>query len=703
MTALSTLLLAAVVSSAGLAAAAVVFRHGAPGRRLFAAGMAVLAIDLAFAGLSFAADTPVGVLRWQYRRLWVMTVLPALWLSFSLCYSRGNYREFLDRWWIVLFASVGVPLTVAVCFSDVLIAGAAPAGPAFPRVIEFGWAGRLLHVLALLITVLTLVNLERTFRTAVGTMRWRIKFVIVGLAVLLGARLYVGSQAFLYSAVEPAHAAVEAGAVVVASLLIGLSVARTGLFEIDVYPSHTVLHNSLTLVLAGVYLLVVGAMAKAVEWMGGDTAFPLKAGLVLVALVGLFILLLSDRVRQRTRRFVSRHFQRPQYDYRRLWGAFTERTASILDTTALCGVFVKLVSETFEVLSVSLWLTDEQRATLSLGASTVVPAGKADDFVPADAAGLRAAIEAIRERRAPFNLEQVRDGWVEALRRCHPDYFGKGGGRLGVPLHAGGSLLGILTLGDRVSGVPFSVEDLDLLQCIGDQVAASLLTLRLSERCLQAKEMEAFQTMSAFFVHDLKNTASTLSLMLGNLPGHFDDPAFREDAFRAIAKAVERINSLIDRLGLLRQELKLNRAEADLNELVRQTLATLEPAHHLPLDVALGALPRFLLDAVQVQNVLTNLLLNAKEALGPDGRIRVQTTRDNGWAVLEVSDNGCGMTPEFVSRSLFRPFQTTKKRGIGIGMYHSRMIVEAHRGRIDVATAVGQGTTFRILLPLAPG
>ena len=106
------------------------------------------------------------------------------------------------------------------------------------------------------------------------------------------------------------------------------------------------------------------------------------------------------------------------------------------------------------------------------------------------------------------------------------------------------------------------------------------------------------------------------------------------------------------------------------------------------------------LDPAQIQKVLTNLVLNAREALGPGGIIRVETSQGNGWVVLSVSDNGCGMSADFIQRSLFRPFQTTKKKGIGIGMFHSKMIVEAHRGRIEVESEPGKGTAFRILLPV---
>ncbi len=114
----------------------------------------------------------------------------------------------------------------------------------------------------------------------------------------------------------------------------------------------------------------------------------------------------------------------------------------------------------------------------------------------------------------------------------------------------------------------------------------------------------------------------------------------------------------------------------------------------------LGNLPPIEADREQLESVVTNLLLNAREALGPAGRITVETSRTEGGVVLSVSDNGCGMTAAFMKDSLFRPFQTTKKKGLGIGMFQSRLIVEAHRGSLQVDSEPGQGTTFRVMLPL---
>jgi signal transduction histidine kinase len=216
--------------------------------------------------------------------------------------------------------------------------------------------------------------------------------------------------------------------------------------------------------------------------------------------------------------------------------------------------------------------------------------------------------------------------------------------------------------------------------------------------------MEAFQTMSAFFVHDLKNTASTLSLMLQNLPAHFADPSFREDALRGLGKSVTRINELISRLGALRQELSLKLAPVNVNLVVARAIESLGGARAAQLSQQLAStLPEPYADADQLQKVIVNLLVNAFEAVGEGGQVRVSTSQRGNWVVMSVTDNGCGMSAEFMSRSLFRPFQTTKKKGIGIGMFLTKSIVEAHHGKIEVQSESGKGSTFEVLLPLQQG
>ncbi len=662
----------------------------------FVAGLALLAVESLCRGWAIQAGDATTAVAWHQWQVWWLAVLPGVWWLFSLSYARGNAAEFLRRWRAALAVAFGLPVAVVAVWFDSVVVAAEFVAELQQWVFLLGAPGLALHLLWLVGVVVTLMNLERTFRAAVGTMRWRIKYMVLGLGTVLVVRLYTSSQALLFRHVNTGLETIAAVGLMIGCGLMARGVWRTRQTTVDVYPSQSVIQGSLTVLLAGVYLVVVGLFAKWVERWGGDAAFTLKAFLVLAALVLLALLLLSDQVQLYKRRLISRHFQRPLHDYRRVWQTFAEGTLSQVEAPALCQATVKLVADVFQALSVTLWLTDPSQSRLRFGASTSLTDTTAAKIDPP----LVEALTPLREQPDPFDLDAARGEWADALRRCQPGEFRRGGRRVCAPLVARGQLLGVLLVADRVGGVEFGQQDLDLFKCVAGHVAASLLTARLSQDLLKAKEFEAFQTMSAFFVHDLKNTASMLSLMLQNLPAHFDDPEFREDALRGIGKTVRHLDQLIGRLNLLRRELKLQPVETDLNEIVTRSLEGWEQTAGMELTRELQPVPRVRADPEQLGKVLTNLVLNARDAVAPAGKVRVATRQENGSAVIEVSDTGCGISPEFLEKSLFRPFQTTKKGGLGIGMFQSKMIVEAHGGRIEVASALGKGSTFRVVLPL---
>jgi putative PEP-CTERM system histidine kinase len=686
---------------AALFSAALAFSVAWRGRRTahrsFATGMFALAVESLFNGLVSGSHFPEEQGFWEQCRLVTVSVLPGTWLFFSLSYGRGNYRDFLHRWRFILAAAFLVPIGLAILFQGSLISAVNVVnGHRFFALRNVGVA---LNLLVLAGALLVLMNLERTFRSAIGTMRWRIKFMIVGLCVLFAVRCYSASQAILFHAVDLSLQTLNSVALFAACALISRSLFRTGHFDVDIYPSHSLLQKSLTALLAGVYLFIIGVFANVVALLGGDNAFAVKAFFVLIALVLLTVLLLSERVRLWSARFVSRHFQRPQYDYRDLWRKFTESTASCVSPMELVHATVKFTANIFHLLSVSIWLVDENEEQLVFAASTSLSSPSTGKLY-IEKTEVHQLLSALRQQSGPFDIDLSREKSAETLKKIHPMEFTRGGRRVCAPLAVGHELLGLILLGDRIGGVSFSGQDLDLLRCVADEIAARLLNARLSKKLLQAKELEAFQTMSAFFVHDLKNAAFSLKLMLKNLPVHFDDPAFREDSLRGISKSVSHINRLIERLTLLRHELKIRPTEGDLNEWICKSLAEFEKNSGANLVKELKPLPKVCFDHEQLLKVLTNLTLNAKEASAADEPIHVATSQVNGWAILSVSDSGCGMNSEFLNRSLFRPFQTTKKNGLGIGMFQSKMIVEAHRGKIEVKSETGKGTTFRVYLPV---
>lgn len=667
----------------------------------FAAGMALLAVESVFTGLSWqaAGGSWDKMIYWQHCRLWASSLLPGVWLVFALSYGRGNYREFLNRWKFLLLAAFILPLALVATDNNELITPKWLKDGSCQLVLG-GIGGWLFFLLLLAGFLFAGINLEKTFRTSVGIMRWRMKYMILGLGVLFAVRFCTSSQILLGHNIDLRLQMVDAGALFVASLLILRSFFRTGHFDSDVYPSRAVLQGSLTVLLAGLYLVAIGVLAKVVSYYRPGEAVLVQSFVFLVAAVVLAVVLLSDRVRLRLGQFVSRHFQRPMHDYRTVWRRFTETTASCVNQADLCQAAVEAASDIFQALSVTIWLVDEPQGQIVFAASTFLSEARGESLRPGREEFAEILL-ALRARPEPVDIDAANEKWAGILRRCHPEEFRAGGSRICVPMLVGDEVIGFMILGDRVSGAKFTWQDFDLLKCIGGHVAAGLLNTRLSQKLLQAKELEAFQTMSAFFVHDLKNTANTLNLMLQNLPVHFDDPAFRADALRGVSKTVAHINRLIGRLGSIRHELQIKLVESDLNELVAKSLAGWEEAAGIQLTKDLSPLPKLLFDPEQMLKVATNLIFNAREAVPQaSGQVKIRTFQNNSWAVLAVSDNGCGMSQEFLSRSLFRPFQTTKKNGLGIGMFQSKMIVEAHKGKIEVESDTGKGTTFRIFLPL---
>jgi len=693
----SILAFVAAALSAALAVAATARNRRSGAAWWFALGMLGLSLDSVLTGICLPLIDPRRLARWQEWALILKAFLIAIWLAFAVTYSRCDASESFRRWRIAIASACLLPVAALLGFrGDLIEVWMRTDAPQLW--ISFLPAGKIVNVAILVGTVLVLMNLERTFRAAVGTMQWRIKFLVLGLAVVFGARIYTGSQALVFSGHNNSLGEVEAIGVLVGCALLSVGYFRSGFREVDVYPSRAVLHTSITVLLVGGYLFVIGVLAQIVEHYGGASSFQFQAFLVLVAIALLAVLLLSEKIRQRIRQFVSRHFSRPQYDFRHVWTRFTNSTSSAVDDPTLCAASAELISETFNVLSVGVWLFDDEKRKLRLEASTSRARGSEGE----EMIEFAAEDEGIIRMRKAFDLEKIKEPWGQALREASKTQFSEGGNRVVVPLLESDRHIGLIILGDRVNGVPYTVEELELLECICDQVASSLLNLRLAKEIMLGKELEAFQTISTFFVHDLKNAASTLKLTLQNLPVHFDDPVFRQDTLRSIRATTERINQIIERLGALGSKLELRPSPVDLNLLVEQAIENVNGMPGVEFAKELEPLPKLMADSEQLRRVVTNLLLNARDAVGEGGRIEVRTGTQNGYAALSVSDDGCGMTTSFLRDSLFRPFKTTKKKGLGIGMFQTKMIIEAHHGSIRVKSDVGKGTTFRYSCRLPP-
>ena len=416
----------------------------------FAVGMLVFALENLFGAMWREEVVAEKAAFWGSLTLVMKSLFPGIWICFSLTYSRGNARTVPLRSRLLILATLLIPVGISLIFRNQLLPVSAYADSNADWWVRSHAAGRTLNGIQLISAVLILMNLERTFRSAVGTMQWRIKFIVIGLGIIFGARIYSATQTLLFSKGILVLSNVDSAALLIGCFLIVVAFLRNGFGEIDVYPSRAALHTSLTFVLAGAYLFVVGGLAQVVARTGKADAFQLQALMVLLAFAALAVALLSNRLRQKIGSLVSRHFKRPHNDFRQIWTRVTHSMSSAFSQSAMCAAAAKLVSETFNVFSVSIWLLDEER--LVFGACTSRSANEANAVLQDP----QQNFASIRMLKRPFDLEKAKGAHVEALKQISFNQFRTGGNRICVPLCAGSRCLGIAILADRVGGTPYT-------------------------------------------------------------------------------------------------------------------------------------------------------------------------------------------------------------------------------------------------------
>jgi signal transduction histidine kinase len=108
-----------------------------------------------------------------------------------------------------------------------------------------------------------------------------------------------------------------------------------------------------------------------------------------------------------------------------------------------------------------------------------------------------------------------------------------------------------------------------------------------------------------------------------------------------------------------------------------------------------------MVDVEEIKKVVLNLILNALDAIDEKGTVEVESSIDGENVYIRIKDNGYGMTEEFINNRLFKPFSTTKKKGLGIGLYQCKQVIEAHGGKIEANSEVGKGSVFTVFLPVS--
>jgi len=539
--------------------------------------------------------------------------------------------------------------------------------------------------------VFGLICLENLVRNTNPERRWSIKFGATGLGLILAYDLVLHLVAALFGRADEdlwaARGLVDAFAVP----LLLVSAARNPNWSINLHVSRQVVFHSATAFVAGLIILVVALGGYYIRATGNTLGSFLQIITVSLAAIGAALIATSGTVRSRLRNFIAQNFFSYRYDYRQEWLRFISTIAAGDELANLRVRAIEAIADIVDSPAGAVWLVDDR-------ADQLAPAGVWNiQHVLSGMALSTADLGELLSKGEPISATEFVAALPEAAAALRDSLSGFW---IIVPL-AHRSVSGFVALMAPRAPRELGWEDFDLLKTVGQQVASYLAEDAALRELVEARQLEDFNRRFAFVVHDLKNMASQLQLLVRNADRHGDNPEFQKDLLATVRNAVEKMTKLLEQLSSKRLSEPIAAgvsAGFDLHELLSE-FCSRWPADIISLNaVGDGMVVRG--DREKLSAALSHVIQNAVEATDGQGPVALRLLRRGEVAAIEIEDQGKGMDETFVREQLFKPFRSTKTAGYGIGAYQARELVREFGGTLTVASRVGQGTLVTISMPV---
>jgi putative PEP-CTERM system histidine kinase len=567
--------------------------------------------------------------------------------------------------------------------------------------VTVGVAGKLLLVYITAVAAFMLTQVETMLRATLRMTDRVPRLVVAMLGISLIVYVYVAAEAFLYGRFQADTLATAAIPLAVTCVAAGAARLRRSIDDMRFPVARGVVYSSFTLFVLGVLMIVLGLLSRVADLVGVslNQTFVIATTVIATALgVSLWA---SPAWKRRVSEFIDENFYVNRHDYRREWARMTRDVRLSPDRGEMIRAAVTAVTEVFHGSEVHVGVAD----------------ASGDQFIVYDSAGEVVSSLAPPRRGALAHVLSVR-GEAISLDRVDDDLalipafvenqtaFEALGTSVVAPMLSGGRLVGFLTFANGRERAPYTPEDLGLMSVIGAELANAVYGHLLLREVEEQREGEALVKLSSFVLHDLKNCVMSLEGVLEGATKHMDEPEFRSDLVASLSATTARMSRLIGRLGEIRTSPKppsLKRKPSNVARIVSEAL------HHCGVHARDGVslvqdVPGELHvegDPEMLEQVFVNLVRNALEAMDGGGSLTIRARSDDRTRMIRVTveDRGCGMDSDFLAESLFRPFVSTKARGLGIGLYQCKNIVEEHGGHIAIHSRKGEGTKVELALP----
>jgi putative PEP-CTERM system histidine kinase len=538
--------------------------------------------------------------------------------------------------------------------------------------------------------VVGMILVEQLYRNTPIKQRWGIKFACLGIGAIFAYDFYLYSDALLLKHVNPEIWAARGIVNALVVPLIAVSAARNPQWSLGITVSRRILFYSAALFGAAMYLLTMAAAGYYLRFFGGSWGTVMQVTFLFGAVVLLLLVLFSGTIRSWLRVSISKHFFSYNYDYREEWLHFT-RTLS-MGEHALGERVIQALAELVESPGGGLWISRESGNCEPVTHWNMPMASGLEPVNSSFCKFLEYKEWVIELREYATNPEKYSaitlPQWLQAIPKAW----------LVVPLIQHRKLFGFVVLAEPRSSVKLNWEVSDLLKVAGNQAASYLAQHEAANALLVARQFESFNRMSTFVVHDLKNLVSQLSLLLSNAEKHKRNPEFQKDMIETVYLSVQKMKRLLEKLSSGDSSEKA--APLFINGLLQEAVKSKSIAEPKPVLEVLDSSLAVYANSSRLERVIGHLIQNAIEATPRDGQVRVGLRGEKGFAIIEIKDTGHGMSEEFIREKLFKPFETTKSAGMGIGVFESKEYVSELGGELEVISSESDGTIFRVILPL---
>ena len=544
-------------------------------------------------------------------------------------------------------------------------------------------------ILRIIMSVVSLLLIEQIYRNSDRVRRWAVKHLCLGAGLIHAYDFYLFADAALFKQLDnnlwDARGAINA----IAIPLIALSIARMPSWTLKLQISRRLVFHTATLSGAGIYLITMAAAGYFIKFYGGNWGSVIQTVFIIGAALLLFTLLFSDKIRSNIRVQLNKHFFSYKYDYRDEWLKFTALLSDNTNDTPerICIAFATITKSPGCILwSRNTQGVYERVADFHMPESINFQANESlTHFLETsqwviDLDEYKSTPQRYPNLVIPDNILSVPQAWLL------------------LPLVFNDVLCGVILIKRSSFITVINWEDRDLLKIAGKQAAILLSQHQASKALIEAQQFEAFNRLSAYIVHDLKNILAQQSLIVTNAEKHKHNPVFVDDVIKTVKNSVQRMTKLMDQMrngmrGKHPKRLELNLLCEQTCQRFLQSQPTLQLLLTDPIYI--------FADMEQLSNVIGHLVQNAIDATSKADEVVIKISQSQTEALIEIIDSGSGMDAQFIKTRLFKPFDSTKGlTGMGIGAYESREVIRALGGDIDVSSQIGLGSHFTVRLPL---